>query len=342
MESSNKSSGFSTFAYTNGKNPASFYPFVSDSSSYIDSLPVASRGKQRTDEVAGKNYQRSLSDNLLMEEEPLWLEDLLSEPVTMAHICHRRSASDSYAYLGAAAEKLHANKERDLNDLTARAPFDVSTFVYSKDLNQVSSDTTPNSSDETIHKASYEPNGGGPLSSEKHNKEEPNMQNTESSSEKANGPQQKSFMSKTETKRAKQQSAHRSRVRKLQHIAELERTVQFMQVEESAMSSELEFLDQQNLILSMENRALRQRLESLSQEFLIKRMEQEMLERELGRLQAMYQLQRQQPVPQQPSLHRQSNSRDLLEAQFANLSLKNNEVSSGRAAGSVSRSVRIP
>lgn len=42
------------------------------------------------------------------------------------------------------------------------------------------------------------------------------------------------------------------------------------QAEGSELSAELEFLDQQNIILSMENRALRQRLDSLSQEQLIK------------------------------------------------------------------------
>jgi regulator of replication initiation timing len=42
------------------------------------------------------------------------------------------------------------------------------------------------------------------------------------------------------------------------------------QVEGSEVSAELEFLNQQNLILSMENKALKQRLESLAQEQLIK------------------------------------------------------------------------
>jgi len=41
------------------------------------------------------------------------------------------------------------------------------------------------------------------------------------------------------------------------------------QVEGSEVSAELEFLNQQNLILSMENKALKQRLESLAQEQLI-------------------------------------------------------------------------
>ncbi|PPR98942.1 hypothetical protein GOBAR_AA21718 [Gossypium barbadense] len=61
------------------------------------------------------------------------------------------------------------------------------------------------------------------------------------------------------------QFAQRSRVRKLQYIAELERNA-----EGSEVSAELEFLNRQNLILGMENKALKQRLESLAQEQAIK------------------------------------------------------------------------
>lgn len=43
-----------------------------------------------------------------------------------------------------------------------------------------------------------------------------------------------------------------------------------LQAEGSEVSAELEFLNQQNLILSMENKALKHRLESLGQEQLIK------------------------------------------------------------------------
>lgn len=43
-----------------------------------------------------------------------------------------------------------------------------------------------------------------------------------------------------------------------------------LQAEGYEVSAELEFLDQQNLILGMENMALKQRLESLSQERFIK------------------------------------------------------------------------
>lgn len=70
-----------------------------------------------------------------------------------------------------------------------------------------------------------------------------------------------------------------------------------------------------------------------------------MLERELTRLQTMYQMQRQQmqqqhqqPQQQNHSKHRRNKSRDL-EAQLANLSIKNNEANSSRAQ--VTGSVRM-
>lgn len=46
-----------------------------------------------------------------------------------------------------------------------------------------------------------------------------------------------------------------------------------LQAEGCAVSAELEFLDQHNLILGMENRTLRQRLDNLSQEQAIKQSE---------------------------------------------------------------------
>ncbi|KAI7982312.1 Basic leucine zipper 34 [Camellia lanceoleosa] len=118
--------------------------------------------------------------------------------------------------------------------------------------------------------------------------------------------------------------AQRSRVRKLQYIAELERNAQALQACLYNFSAELEFLNQQNLILTVENKALKQCLESLAQEQLIKYLEHEVLEREIGRLRALCQKQ------QQPSSsHRRNNNRDL-ESQFANLFLKHRDTSSGR------------
>jgi hypothetical protein len=61
--------------------------------------------------------------------------------------------------------------------------------------------------------------------------------------------------------------------------------------------------------------------------------QQEMFEREIGRLRTLFQQQQQQQhVPQQQApTHSRSNSRDL-DSQFANLSLKHSDPSSGRDA----------
>jgi len=61
-------------------------------------------------------------------------------------------------------------------------------------------------------------------------------------------------------------------------------------------------------------------------------VEHEVLEREIGRLRALYQQQQQPPQQKLPSSsHRRTNSRDL-DSQFASLSLKHKESSSGHDA----------
>ncbi|XP_060191960.1 uncharacterized protein At4g06598-like [Lycium barbarum] len=346
MESLNGSSSLKKFSFSNKQSIMdSTSPFLQ---SYADQNMDGSKGKAKPNEGLSSHHHRCNSESFLIEEQPSWLDDLLNEPpetTTVVHKGHhRRSASDTFAYLGAAAERLNTREEAKNKNVNVGASWGSVNYVSYKDLSAVSYDTKPSSSHEQkFNKAAQEVNGAASVSHEKHNREMNNSQNQEGSSERSNNVQAKHSMSKADAKRSKQQSAHRSRVRKLQHIAELERTVQALQAEGSELSAELEFLDQQNIILSMENRALRQRLDSLSQEQLIKHLEQEMLERELTRLQTLYQMQRQQlqqqhqqpPQQQNHSKHRRNKSRDL-EAQFANLSIKNNEASSSRqVTGSV-------
>ncbi|XP_057469960.1 uncharacterized protein At4g06598-like [Actinidia eriantha] len=284
-------------------------------------------------------HQRCSSEGFLFEQ-PLWLDDLLNEPETVIHKGHRRSSSDSFAYLGSVAKLFSTNEENNQKDSIVEPSWGSQNLVHHVDPWHASFDKMPNSSDKQPNRVSESPISNGhslardgtipqtsiPLSApteseglssaatEKIDQEDSGFQIQEGSTERINSPQTKPSLTKAEAKRAKQQSAHRSRVRKLQYIAELESNVQVLQAEGSEVSAALEFLDQQNLILGMENRALRQRLDSLSQEHLIKHLEQDMLEREIVRLQTLYQLQLQQK-------NRQNKSRDL-DAQFANLSLK--------------------
>ncbi|XP_058732781.1 basic leucine zipper 34-like, partial [Vicia villosa] len=69
---------------------------------------------------------------------------------------------------------------------------------------------------------------------------------------------------------ANRQSAPRSRVRKLQYIYELERSVTSLQAEVSILSPRVAFLDHQRLLLNVDNSALKQRIAALAQDKIFK------------------------------------------------------------------------
>ncbi|KAJ1414820.1 Basic-leucine zipper domain [Sesbania bispinosa] len=69
---------------------------------------------------------------------------------------------------------------------------------------------------------------------------------------------------------ANRQSAQRLRVRKLQYISELERSVTSLQAEVSVLSPRVAFLDHQRLLLNVDNSALKQRIAALAQDKIFK------------------------------------------------------------------------
>ncbi|XP_022735038.1 basic leucine zipper 34-like [Durio zibethinus] len=90
---------------------------------------------------------------------------------------------------------------------------------------------------------------------------------------------------------ANRQSAQKSRVRKLQYVSELERSVTTLQTEVSALSPRVAFLDHQRLILNVDNSALKQRIAALAQDKIFKDAHQEALKKEIERLRQVYQQQ---------------------------------------------------
>ncbi|XP_073136005.1 uncharacterized protein At4g06598-like isoform X2 [Henckelia pumila] len=270
-------------------NLGTHFPFLpANSTTYTHFSPFESKGKSRNPE-APNTHQRCSSESFL-EEQPSWLDDLLNDSEVFTYKGHRRSASDSYAYLGDAAEKFSVRGKSKYE-----SPF-IGNLGPQKDVDSTSIDNKINSLDEKSDQVTGEVEGALGVGK---NREQRSSRTLEGSADKASDSQLKPSASKLDSKRAKQHNAHRSRVRKLQYISHLERTVQMLQAEGSEISAELRFLEQQNAILIMENRALRQRLESISQEQIIKHWEQEMLEREIGRLQTLYHLQKQQQMHQQ-------------------------------------------
>ncbi|XP_027089824.2 basic leucine zipper 19-like [Coffea eugenioides] len=323
MESSNCLPNSKTSTYTGRRTIAGssvVFPQILPSCS--ESSLVGLKASAESTEVSGHQPPRWASD-FFIEEQPFWLDDLLNEPDGLMQRGHRRSTSDTFAYLGESVEDLDLREEPSHRNLTSKALSIRQNIGRNKDSKLFES--KPSSLVEKFK----DPHIAVSRSAEKQ-EEEISTQTSEGSNEGISSLSPKPSVSKTEAKRAKQQSAHRSRVRKLQYISQLERTVQLLQAEGSEISAELEFLDHQNLILTMENKALKQRLDSLSQEQLIKQMEQEMLERELGRLQNLYHMQRQQQMQMQQQQqqqqhhpkHRRNKSKDL-ESQLPSVSRKN-------------------
>ncbi|XP_076903876.1 basic leucine zipper 34-like [Bidens hawaiensis] len=87
---------------------------------------------------------------------------------------------------------------------------------------------------------------------------------------------------------ANRQSAQRSRVRKLQYISELERSVNSLQAEVSVLSPRVAYLDHQRLVLNVDNSVLKQRIAALTQDKIFKDAHQEALKAEIERLKQMY------------------------------------------------------
>ncbi|MFQ6660286.1 hypothetical protein Gotur_028882 [Gossypium turneri] len=358
-------------------------PFPTVSPAYTDYVPnsvIGSKAVQKPRE-GNTHHQRTSSESLRMEEQPSWLDDLLNEPETpVRRGGHRRSSSDSFAYIDASnAPNLDyaAQDEfryQNMINTPSWASQDARLSSLYSDVNLVKQNRAWDSSLSVMTHPSRLPSlrentflqslgsscapreleGALSTASEKQDSAESAPPDAKASSEKKDNSHTKSSACDGDSKRAKhhrtdifdsgfplvimlwsmlvlvfslfrRQFAQRSRVRKLQYIAELERNA-----EGSEVSAELEFLNQQNLILSMENKALKQRLEGLAQEKAIKHFEQEVLERELSRLRALYQQQQNQPQQQQQlsSTHRRSSSRDL-DSQFANLSLNHKDANSG-------------
>lgn len=377
MANSKGSSNFRNLIYA-GKNPLlpPKSPFPCVAPSYADYVPNPSVGTRsipiQKPREGYTHHQRTSSESVLIEEQPSWLDDLLNEPETpVRRGGHRRSSSDSFAYIDATnASNIDYTAQDDykFRNLISVPSWQSQELDHYRDSRHASYYAEPNSigkpksrvwdsplkssvpylsapssgRDNTVVLNACAPQDADRVpstASEKQDLVESGPNDPKASSERRDFSSAKSSASETDTKRAKQQFAQRSRVRKLQYIAELERNVQALQAEGSGVSAELEFLNQQNLILSMENKALKQRLESLAQEQLIKYLEQEVLEREIGRLRGLYQqqVQKQQQPPQQQqqggssSSHRRSSSRGGdIDSQFANLSLKHKDASSSR------------
>ncbi|CAA7396463.1 unnamed protein product [Spirodela intermedia] len=336
--------------------PKSPLPSISHAYGDYGSNPCMGSKNMPRPKEGNIHHHRTSSGSFLIEEQPSWLDDLLNEPETpVRRGAHRRSSSDSSAYLDLSGIYLEKTGQEghELRNLALVPSWGSRELNRQKEIQHSSycvegnsvgrtqsrewefglSDMNyPSSNLSTKEKVVLQsPGTKGDCSEPESVTSTANVKNGEEDSapqdcERGEGSYGNYLQSEQDPKRAKQKFAQRSRVRKLQYIAELERNVQALQAEISKVCAEVEFLDQQTIILSLENKALKRRLDSLTQEQVLKCVQQEMLEREISRLGAIYQQQHRhhqqpQPPPHPVATHGRTSSRDLVSL-FDSLSLK--------------------
>lgn len=236
-----KASGIRNFMYS-GKHallpPKS--PFHSISGAYADYVPNPSIGSKVVQNSRGGNthHQRTSSESLVIEEQPSWLDDLLNEPETPVRKGgHRRSSSDSFAYLDTVNVSTVSYRDQDecnYKNLISNPSWASQDFDYGKDACRLpkyaeikSTKLNNRAWDASLNALSYpggvppgrdngafqssgssctphEADGVSSSPNEKQDSAESGSHDTKASSDRKDGSNVKAYASETDTKRAKQ------------------------------------------------------------------------------------------------------------------------------------------
>nr|CAD1843259.1 unnamed protein product [Ananas comosus var. bracteatus] len=225
---------------------------------------VASQDPQHCGQL-GRQFREESDD--VGPQQPSWVDEFLCFSAARRG-AHRRSVSDSVAFLEAPVADCSAvvgggGAEFD------RLDDDQLMSMFSDDVPPPAPAVSSSNPEQQAEEAQSE-------------EEQP-----------APGPEPTTFVDPKRVKRilANRQSAQRSRVRKLQYISELERSVTSLQTEVSALSPRVAFLDHQRSLLTVGNSHLKQRIAALAQDKIFKDAHQEALKKEIERLRHVYQQQ---------------------------------------------------
>jgi regulator of replication initiation timing len=220
-------------------------------------------------------YKSSTQDSRL-EDQPAWLDELLCDK-TDGLLTRggplRRSASDSVVLLGDISATFSGfDQSEDEESLSSEACGDLeSACVYG-----------PNSP-RAKNNSSFSNNPIASAFSDCGSQTPP--QNLDDTVKGINrSPVAENACGSMGIPNAKRNPGQRSRVRKLQYIAELERTVGMLQTVEADLSVRVASLLQTRATLSLENSQLKQQMAILKQDKLIREGEYQLLKKEAQRL----------------------------------------------------------
>ncbi|ESQ40389.1 hypothetical protein EUTSA_v10014187mg [Eutrema salsugineum] len=216
-------------------------------------------------------YNSSTQDSTL-DDQPAWLDELLHEKtdgMLTGGGPLRRSASDSVVLLGDISANFSGfNQSEDEESLTSEACGELeSACVYG-----------PNSP-RARNNSSFSNNPIASAFSDFASQKPP--QNPDDTVKGINSPPvAENACGSMGVPNAKRNPGQRSRVRKLQYIAELERRVSMLQTVEADLSVRVASLLQTRATLSLENSQLKQQMAILKQDKLIREGEYQLLKKE--------------------------------------------------------------
>ncbi|KAK9265343.1 hypothetical protein L1049_001573 [Liquidambar formosana] len=244
----------------------------------------------------------NMMPNNTTQQQPSWVDEFLDFS-SARRGSHRRSASDSIAFLEAPLVEECRNSAAIIqgNNGFDRLDDDQLMSMFSDDISVMVPPTVSSSNPSTpSDQNSNNDEKPTPQDHQQQQPPQPKHEPGEVESSCKTDPQVPRPNSAATTgdpiidpKRVKRilanrQSAQRSRVRKLQYISELERSVTSLQTEVSALSPRVAFLDHQRLILNVDNSALKQRIAALAQDKIFKDAHQDALKKEIERLRQVY------------------------------------------------------
>uniref|UniRef100_A0A0D9UY76 BZIP domain-containing protein n=1 Tax=Leersia perrieri TaxID=77586 RepID=A0A0D9UY76_9ORYZ len=238
------------------------------------------------------------------QPQPSWVDEFLDFSAAKRG-AHRRSVSDSVAFLEAVTDD-NAGGVDGSHDFD-RLDDDQLMSMFSDDLQPP---PPPQ------QQAASSPSDHNSMNDEKQDKGETEEAQSECDGDGA-APGQPASPATVDPKRVKRilanrQSAQRSRVRKLQYISELERSVTSLQTEVSALSPRVAFLDHQRSLLTLGNSHLKQRIAALAQDKIFKDAHQEALKKEIERLRQIYHQQSLKNGESQPAGDGNDKAADLI------------------------------
>lgn len=251
----------------------------------VNALVSPFSGKDTELHSRKNGHHKIISESSILEEQPPWLNDLLSDlDLNSNTTLHRRAASESSAVLDGleALPDLDQLNEKETADSSGEPDDELgSSCMYGPNsprrknkLGYPENEIASAFSDYVMQNSLQHLDGYSSISAVQSD----SYTDARASADEIN----------YENKPMKRHPGQRSRARKLQYISELERTVHVLQNLGSELAVRVASLIQQYSALTMENTTLKQQLIRMKQEKFIVDNEYKSLNKEVERLRSGY------------------------------------------------------